>query len=507
MAHTRERLARGRRWVRKRFSPEQDALTAIVPVRSGLPELERCLQEVGRDVRNNPHLRFDSLRIPHFLSWVLLPGERDVSGREGPPRLLFEANFHGPTEAFLEELYRKAGAALKGTFYKHCGLSPGADAGHFTEFFRAHAVRPALLFQSYPGLSVQMIDNDDAVRRFLHQKLAAQPPVGSVLALGAGGSEDERIDSLVLECQQCVRQAVREQEQGIQARPLLDFSVSPQSRFAGLKRRRLMKWIRNLPILPIAGVAFLLLAYEVLRTAVVDWQARGGKGALPPGSPESQVALGTPEKKEALARIQDVEDRQAQNHLALYVELKPGLLRFITLRLILFGWNYLAKHYFTEGTLAGIEGIHFARWVIVDGGWRLRPESRNGRPPRLCYRRTRRGLLFLSNYDGSWESYLDNFIDRASLGLTTIWCNTEGFPRTRLRWNDSGKFPYARIEMGARREEEFKHWVRWTQVPTAVWYSQYPDKSVANIRRNRDIRAQADLELDAKTRKTWLQWL
>ncbi len=107
------------------------------------------------------------------------------------------------------------------------------------------------------------------------------------------------------------------------------------------------------------------------------------------------MALGTPEKKEALARIQDVEDRQAQNHLALYVELKPGLLRFITFRLVLFGWNYLAKHDFTEGTLAGIEGIHFARWVIVDGGWRLRPESRNGRPPRLSYRRTRRGLLFL----------------------------------------------------------------------------------------------------------------
>lgn len=268
MAHTRERLARGRRWGRKRFSPEKDALTALVPVRSGLPELERCLQEVGHDVRNNPHLRFDSLQIPHFLSWVLLPGERDASGREGPPRLLFEANFQGPTEAFLEELYQKAGEALKGTFYKDCGLSPAADAGPFTEFFRAHAVRPALLFQSYPGLSVRMIGNDDAVRRFLHQTLAAPPPPGSALPVEPGGSEDERIDSLVLECQQRVRQAVREQCN--QAEPLLDFSVSPQSRFARLKRGRLMKWIRNLPILPIAGVAFLLLAYEVLRTAVVD---------------------------------------------------------------------------------------------------------------------------------------------------------------------------------------------------------------------------------------------
>jgi hypothetical protein len=47
--------------------------------------------------------------------------------------------------------------------------------------------------------------------------------------------------------------------------------------------------------------------------------------------------------------------------------------------------------------------IHFARWVIL---------------PRTDK------LLFLSNYDGGWERYLEDFIARAHAGLTAIWSNT-----------------------------------------------------------------------------------
>ena len=489
---------------RKRFVRTRDALTAIVPVNSdALRELEQRLGELGAPIKKQPRgFHFDRLRMPHFLSWVLLPGTRDEEDLEGPPRLLFEANFHGEAEAFLDELHRAMGQALTDKFYRHCGLSEQADLPVFKEFFRAQAVKPALLFQSYPGLSPRMIENDDKVRQYLHEKLAKDPP-----RIRAMGSEDERIDSLVMECQQRVLRAVQERG-GSKAGHPLDFSVAPPGRFARIKDTPLMKYVRNVPILPVAFVALVLLAHEVVRTAMVDWRQRRGNGALPPAVPGPEAAEKARERKQILERIQRQEDCQEQNHLALYVELKPGALRHITLRLILFGWNYLAKHYFTEGSLAGIEGIHFARWVIVDGGRRSWPAPKAGRPrwwPRLS--RKRFGLVFLSNYDGSWEAYLDNFIDRASLGLTTIWCNTQGFPKTRLRWNSTGKFPYFRIEMGAQREEEFKQWVRGTQVPTSVWYSRYPDMSVANIRRNRDIRALAAVELDAKKRRTWLQWL
>ena len=88
-----------------------------------------------------------------------------------------------------------------------------------------------------------------------------------------------------------------------------------------------------------------------------------------------------------------------------------------------------------------------------------------------------RDLLFLSNYGGSWESYLEDFITKAHTGLTGIWSNTVGFPRTTNLFQD-----------GATDGERFKRWARRQQVPTGFWYSAYPDLTTANIRTNAAIR-------------------
>jgi hypothetical protein len=495
----------GPRSDRRRFFRTQDALTAIVPIQCEPEEreaLERLLEAVGDDVRHNRHLRFDALQLPHFLSWSFLPGTCDEVGRVGPPRLVFEANYCGPTEAFLEELYQVLGRPLWQHIYQRCGSRAWDGAQAFKDYFRDHAWKPALFYRSYPGLTARTIANDTAVHWFLHECLTREPlpePPGELLD---GRSEDARIDLLVTECQRRVEQAIQARKQ--QALPPLEFGADRVSKLERLKKRRVFRWLMVIPILPVAGVALALLAYEVLRTAVLDWRARLRQEPPAPAQPPPLDA-----RAERLReRIQAREDRQEQNHLTLYVQLKMGLLRRLTLRLVLFGWNYLAKTWFTEGTLAGIEGIHFARWVLVDDGWKWwPPPNKDGRPRRLSFLRKRRGLLFLSNYDGSWEAYLDNFIDRASLGLTTIWCNTQGFPKTRLHWNATGRFPYVSISMGAQREEEFKHWVRQHQLPTTVWYSRHPDQSVSNIRRNRDIRSLSTAGLDPRRRRTWLQWL
>ena len=72
-----------------------------------------------------------------------------------------------------------------------------------------------------------------------------------------------------------------------------------------------------------------------------------------------------------------------------------------------------------------------------------------------------KNLLFLSNYDGSWENYLDDFIDLASPGLTAIWSNTVGFPRS-----------YFLVGGGSRDENLFKTMTRQSQVPSLVWYTR-----------------------------------
>jgi hypothetical protein len=126
-----------------------------------------------------------------------------------------------------------------------------------------------------------------------------------------------------------------------------------------------------------------------------------------------------------------------------------------------------------QGSLSGITSIHFARWVVIDGG---------------------KKLLFLSNYDGSWENYLDDFIDRASNGLTAIWSNTTGFPRTSYL-----------IYGGAQDELLFKTLTRRSQVLSLVWYSAYPDLSVQNVQANAAIREGLFATMTADEERSWLK--
>ncbi len=93
------------------------------------------------------------------------------------------------------------------------------------------------------------------------------------------------------------------------------------------------------------------------------------------------------------------------------MSLRPGPLRALSTRVVLAAIDFLAHEIFTRGSLGNISSIHFARWVLIDEG---------------------RRLLFFSNYDGSWEKHLGDFIDKAAVGLTSVWSNTEGFPKTVL---------------------------------------------------------------------------
>jgi len=111
----------------------------------------------------------------------------------------------------------------------------------------------------------------------------------------------------------------------------------------------------------------------------------------------------------------------------------------------------------TNGELSGIPSIHFAHWSMIDGG---------------------RRLLFLTNYDGSWENYLDDFIDKASGGLSAIWSNSRGFPRSYLLGLRAG---------GSRDGVRFKAIARDKQVYSNVWYSAYPALTVQAIDGNSTI--------------------
>lgn len=166
------------------------------------------------------------------------------------------------------------------------------------------------------------------------------------------------------------------------------------------------------------------------------------------------------------------ENRCVQNHLAAVSTMKPGMLRRLALRIVL--WSIgVSTRFYRPGTLQGIGTIHFARWILLPGTDKL---------------------LFFSNYSGSWESYLEDFIVRAHEGLTGVWSNTEGFPKTH-------NLAFGGAEFG----DQFKSWGRRQQHPTRFWYSAYPDLTTERVRINAAIRhgfATASTETAAAR---WLQ--
>jgi Dyp-type peroxidase family len=176
-----------------------------------------------------------------------------------------------------------------------------------------------------------------------------------------------------------------------------------------------------------------------------------------------------------MARYEEIVRREnftAQNHLTAVSTMKAGLLRRLSLRFAFFVISLFARTVFKPGHLADINTIHFARWVLL-------PKTDR--------------LVFFSNYGGSWESYLEDFITKAAPGLTSVWSNTAGFPRTRFLFTQ-----------GARDGDRFKRWARCQQVPTQFWYSAYPDLNTARIRINSAMRkglAEASTESEARA---WL---
>ncbi|MGH9281414.1 MAG: Dyp-type peroxidase, partial [Acidimicrobiales bacterium] len=159
-------------------------------------------------------------------------------------------------------------------------------------------------------------------------------------------------------------------------------------------------------------------------------------------------------------------------HLSSVIKVKPGALRRITLPAVLFSLNLIARATATKGELGGIPSIHFAHWSQIDEG---------------------RHLLFLSNFDGSWESYLGDFIDKAAIGLTAVWSNTVDFPRTTLL-----------AFKGAADGPRFRQWARAHQCPTAVFYTAYPTCTMATIDNNTSIREGLFANLDEEGTATWL---
>lgn len=110
------------------------------------------------------------------------------------------------------------------------------------------------------------------------------------------------------------------------------------------------------------------------------------------------------------------------------------------------------------GTLSGLLGlrfIHFARWVIIPrGAWPSLGQEKEALQ-RDC-------LLFLSNFNGTWDQYIDAFADGIPTGLDLLWYKNARYP---------GSIPIT----------PFKDYIRANQIDCDFYYNATPGAAYRDI--------------------------
>jgi hypothetical protein len=119
---------------------------------------------------------------------------------------------------------------------------------------------------------------------------------------------------------------------------------------------------------------------------------------------------------------------------------------------------YLGHWPSAGGDLVNLSFIHFARWVIVRRDQFPRVTDKQ-RPDSLRYDY----LLFFSNFNGTWNQYIDAFSAVLSAGLDVIW-----------HWSE--KFP------GAVPVTPFKEYITRGQVETDYYYTAYPHATTNDVK-------------------------
>jgi hypothetical protein len=128
-------------------------------------------------------------------------------------------------------------------------------------------------------------------------------------------------------------------------------------------------------------------------------------------------------------------------------------------------------------TLAGLLNlslIHFARWVIIKRDqW---PAGERGRPV-IDYDY----MLFCSNFNGTWDQYIDAFSDGLPTGLDLFWYTSQKYP--------------ASIPITS-----FKNYIAHNQFHTGYYYNATPGSAQRDIKAA--LKVYAELKALAEKYKT-----
>lgn len=445
----------------------QTPITFVTPIKEDAAQhLRAHLEPIGNNINEQTSVNFNKFDRLHFCTFIILEKENSVQASK--PLLVFEANIDGNTESFIAEFVLRDGKFLRDT-YQYCeGFDVTWQDWQIINFLRMQSHKTDTYYIGHPGRSRKDI---------LEKEMKLQSEIQNYI--------DKNRRNLAKKSAKDIHQDIKEH---ILTLPDFSWLKIPHKKpfvvkywkwlsrylfpIIALKISLLLIWVLFYELGGIIGKSIAITSVSVIimwimilrRKEKIDQQA--------------EVVW----NQEALSTMLEFEDRKLQNHLTSVTYVKPGYIRLITLKIVLWIVNISARLIATQGNLSGIVTIHFARWFILKG--------QAGEQARL---------VFFSNYSGSWENYLGEFIDQASSGLSAIWSNTElkphnGFPDTLL---------LGIIKQGAKDEQRFKSYARNSQIREVIWFSAYPDLSLKNIGNNLKIRD--NLILPKENSEQWLK--
>jgi hypothetical protein len=396
--------------------------------------LDAALARVGADVEANPIVPFGSLPGVHFARFLILD-DAEVNGRVVPASLVYVANIDGDWLEHLDTL-ALLGAGLD-EVWQHCEGYPPPDVrtqATRRAFLRQHRIKSHALYVNTVGRTVEQARAEAGLRERLEDTID-----------GLHRANGNRLRS-----REDVARALRD---------ILSRDDSLSWALQDAQARSALWRVKEKALLGLAILALVILSPIVILIAV-PWL----------------LILRSHEKRDAKepvlrltafrrGRLPIAEDQVVQNQFSAVGCIKPFWIRRASVRVLLIAADFVTKHYFNKGDLGtfrplglnGVDTIHFAQWLVIDKGHRV---------------------LFLSNYDGSLTSYMDDFINKVAWGLNAVFSHGESYPPTRWLVLD-----------GATDEQAFKAFLQKHQIPTQAWYSAHKKLSALNLGNNEAIRA------------------
>ena len=459
----------------------------------------------GMAKRDNSIVPFGEFKNLHYARFVILDDQtlRDFEEYGAPipdfsVLLAFFGDCDGSADELLADMVRRAAPGLRQIFSCCQGFTPHSD---LLAWMEQHSQAPAANYVNWVGRTVRQILEEAKLRDELvkcvkdrQEEFDRDEPqeVRAKLLEHCQPLLNDRNISLTRAQRTPFGWSVRNSlhyaiipgalllpwllaiPSLIPLQPLFFWVVLPFVALGAILCLSLIRWVPvafaviivvGLWLVPFLILFPLLIVPALLAVVVFLWVLRHNEKNEP-------EIIHRPEVDQIL-ELAALEDHDVTNQYTALGSVKPSRFRRGLFPVFMWLIDYFARHVYTRGHLGRIRNIHFARWVFLDG---------------------RKRMIFASNYDGSHEAYMDDFINKAGWALNLSFNCGLGYPRTR--WV---------IKDGIDDELKFKYTQRRHQMPTETWYRAYPGLTVYDLERNARVRAGFERRTmtDAEVR-TWL---